>query len=79
MLEEGEEGIGVALTVEHVSPAVPGRPVNIEAELLAIEGRRVDCRYEVYQQGRLIAKGTTAQKIIRKAQFDALIASLQQG
>jgi predicted thioesterase len=77
MKEEGEEGIGTALSIEHVSPAPVGSVVNITATLIAVEGNRIDVSFEAHVGNRLIARGTTGQKIVNKQRMDALITQLQ--
>jgi predicted thioesterase len=77
MKEEGEEGIGTFLTVDHVSPALLGCEVVITATLEAVNGKEVICSYEAHHKDRLLAKGRTGQKILNKARFDAYLDSLK--
>lgn len=77
MKEEGEEGIGTFLTVDHVSPAPLGCEVVITATLEEVKGKEVICLYEAHHQDRLLAKGRTGQKIINKARFDAYLDTLK--
>ncbi|MEL7529692.1 MAG: hypothetical protein AAFN10_00210 [Bacteroidota bacterium] len=79
MLEAGEEGIGTQITIEHIGPAVLGDEVEIRATFLGLSGRAVDCSFEARVAERLIATGTTGQKIIEKARFDAYLATLRDG
>lgn len=76
MKEEGEEGIGTALSIEHVSPAPLGASVSITATLIAVEGNRIEVGFEAHVGERLIARGTTGQKIVHKQRMDALIDQL---
>ena len=66
MLEEGEEGIGTSLNIQHLSPAFLGEKVEIEADFLGIENREIICEFEFRVDKRLVATGTTGQKIILK-------------
>lgn len=77
MLEEGEEGIGTQVTIEHVGPALEGEEVTIVARLEAVSGREIVCGFEARVAERLVAKGKTAQKIVQKARFDAYLATLR--
>lgn len=77
MKEEDEEGIGTAFSIEHVSPAPLGSVVNITATVIALEGNRIDVSFEAHVGNRLIAHGTTGQKIVNKQRMGALIAQLQ--
>ncbi len=78
MKEEGEEGIGSYLSVEHVSPAPLGATVEILATLEEVIKNEIICRYEVISEGRLVAKGRQIQKIIQKTRFDALLATIKK-
>lgn len=78
MKEEGEEGIGAYLSVEHVSPAPLGSSIEILATLEEVNKNEIICRYEVSSEGRLVAKGRQIQKIIQKARFEALLATIKK-
>jgi predicted thioesterase len=66
MLEEGEQGIGTHLNIEHVSPALLGSEVVIEAEYDEFQKSEIVCKYVVKVKKRIVAKGTTGQKIFQK-------------
>jgi predicted thioesterase len=77
MKEEDEEGIGTFLNVEHASPALIGSTVLFKATLKSVDGNSVVCGFEARVGERLIAKGETGQKILKKEKlasiFDRLI------
>lgn len=77
MKEEGEEGVGSYLSIEHLYPAPLGSSVRIVATLDQVHGRQVDCSYEAFANGHLIARGTQSQQILDHARFSKLIASIQ--
>ncbi len=77
MKEAGEEGIGSYLFIEHLSPALLGSTVKITARLEEVKGNEIMCTFEASCGERLIAKGKTGQKIIRKDRFEALLESLK--
>jgi fluoroacetyl-CoA thioesterase len=66
MKEEGEEGIGTFLNINHQSPALVGQVVEFTAQLLEVKGNIVICSFEAKVGDRLIATGNTGQKIIMK-------------
>ncbi|MCB9262702.1 MAG: hypothetical protein H6607_10040 [Flavobacteriales bacterium] len=66
MLEKDEEGIGTFLTIEHKSPALVGQTVRITAEIYELVGNSINCKFEAAVGNRLIATGTTGQKILKK-------------
>jgi fluoroacetyl-CoA thioesterase len=78
MKEDGEEGVGSFLSVEHISPAPLGTAVEITATLEEVNKNEVVCRYEVFAGERMVARGRQVQKIIQKARFDALLATYKQ-
>lgn len=78
MKEEGEEGIGTGITVEHLSPALIGEEVLFRATLIAINGNEVHNSYEVTVGARLIARGEQKQKIVGKSKLAALFDSLRR-
>lgn len=76
MKEADEEGIGTFLHVEHLSPALLGSTVIFEATLKSVVGNTVVCTYEAKVGERLIAKGETGQKILKKDRLEQLFKTL---
>ncbi len=76
MKEEGEEGIGGYVSVNHVSPAKLGSKIKIVATLKSVVKNTIECSYEVFVGERLIAFGDQTQKIINKSKFDEFLNSL---
>lgn len=77
MKEADEEGIGTFLNIEHASPALLGSNVNFTATLLKIEGNSIICAFEAHVGNRLIAKGQTGQKILKKEKLERLFTTLE--
>ncbi|MCS6904395.1 MAG: hypothetical protein RML72_02410 [Bacteroidia bacterium] len=78
MLEEGEEGIGTFVSVNHLAPAPLGALVTYRAQIEKIEKNQIDCTYKVFWEEILIAEGKQSQKIIKKAKFESLVQELLQ-
>jgi fluoroacetyl-CoA thioesterase len=76
MKEEGEEGIGTFLHINHHSPALIGQEVVFEAMVELQEKNELICSYTAKVGERLIASGKTGQKIIRKEKLEQLFGSL---
>lgn len=76
MKEENEEGIGTFVSIKHVSPALIGQAVVFEAELTEINGNEIVCNVEVKVGNRLIAVGSTGQKIIKKDKLERLFKDI---
>lgn len=77
MLEEGEEGIGTRLEIQHLSPALPGEELLIVATVHEWQEGELLCDIEVYAGKRLVAKGLTGQKILTKEKLTALFNKLK--
>ena len=76
MKEEDEEGIGTFLKIEHLSPAILNSEVIVEATLKAVEGNSVLCSFEARVGDRIIAKGETGQKVLKKEKLEMLFNNL---
>lgn len=76
MKEEGEEGIGTAISVVHHAPALPGQEVVFTATLRAVDRNEIISSFEAKVGDRLIATGEQRQKIIRKEKLARLFESL---
>ncbi len=77
MKEEDEEGIGTFLHVEHLSPALAGSLVRFSANIKSIQGNAIICSYEARVGERLIARGETGQKILKKEKFERIFGELK--
>lgn len=77
MKEEGEEGIGTSITVNHQSPALIGQEVVFTATLEEVNRNEVVTSYEARVGRRIIATGRQSQKIVRKEKLEQLFSSLQ--
>ncbi|WP_296623750.1 hypothetical protein [Marivirga sp.] len=78
MLEEGEEGIGTHLNIEHLSPALIGNQIDIEAEFEVVKYKEIICSYVAKVGERFVAKGTTGQKILPKEKLARFFDSLSK-
>lgn len=78
MKEEGEEGIGTQLTVNHRSPALLGEELLVKAFFDKMEGNSLSCNIQVHVGERLIATGTTGQKIVLKDKLNRLFENLKE-
>ena len=78
MLDEDEEGIGTRLEINHLSPALEGEELIIEAMISSLEQHEIICEIKVTVGKRVIAKGATGQKILKKTKLANLIFDIQQ-
>lgn len=77
MKESHEEGIGTHLLVNHLSPALLGQEVLFTGKIVSINKNEIICSYVATVNERIIAEGTTGQKIIAKEKLNNLFKSLQ--
>jgi len=73
-LEDGEEGIGSAVSARHLAPAVVGQRVEVVAEHVVTERNRVRVRCRATNEaGDLIGEGETEQTILPRERIEELI------
>ena len=75
--EEGEEGIGSYLSVEHLAPAPLGSEVRIIATLDAVNGSEIVCSFAAHANGHKIAQGRQVQKIINQKRFTEMLQKIK--
>ncbi|HWG84119.1 MAG TPA: thioesterase family protein [Deinococcales bacterium] len=77
-LEEGEEGIGSALTVQHTASALVGMRVTVTATLDRVDGRRLFVDTVATNEiGDEIGRGSTVQVVMPRQRLDEGFARLQ--
>jgi fluoroacetyl-CoA thioesterase len=82
LLPEGYRTVGAHLDVRHLAPTPVGFEVRARAELIAVEGRRLTFRVEVYEApvgdaqhgGQLVGDGTHQRAIINVQRFGERVA-----
>jgi predicted thioesterase len=76
MKEPDEEGIGTSLEIYHKSPAFLNEIVNYTGTFEEHNKNNVLCSFKVHVGARLIAEGTTGQKILKKEKINQIFDSL---
>jgi predicted thioesterase len=64
MKEEGEEGVGTMVHIDHHSPAFIGEEIVFTATVEKIESNELICTIAAHAGSRLVASGKTGQKIL---------------
>lgn len=78
-LEEGEEGIGSKVSVNHLASALPGMSVRIVAEHVRTEGNRIYTLCKAWNElGDLIGEGQTEQVILPKGKLERIFGKLEE-
>jgi len=67
--EPGEVSVGTKVDVEHLAAAPLGQPIEATAEVVVVQGRRVDFKVEARQAGRLIMHGRHQRAVVDLARF----------
>lgn len=77
--EEGEEGVGTSVSVEHLASALPGMRVRIVATVERVEGRHLHCTVTATSElGDLIATGRTGQYVTRAQRLERNFETLRE-
>ncbi|TXI32993.1 MAG: hypothetical protein E6Q58_03240 [Niabella sp.] len=77
MLEDGEEGIGTRISIDHKSPAFVGEKVKFVSSFEEITAKgEVLTSYKAYVGTRLIAEGSQGQRILPKVKIDEIFARI---
>ena len=69
MLEPGDDSVGTIVHVAHLSGAPLGAEVTFRAEVISVEGRRVNFRVEASDHAGKIGEGTHQRFVVTVARF----------
>ncbi len=78
MKEDDEEGVGTMLTIDHRAPAFVGETLHIRSEIKEIRKNELICIYKVLVNNRLVAEGTTGQKILKKSRLKEIFSTFEK-
>ena len=67
--DPGEVTVGTRFVLDHIAPARAGRPVEVEARVSAVEGRRVTFAVIVEQDGRVVMNGEHQRAFVAAERF----------
>ena len=68
-LESGEAGVGTRVAVDHTGAAFAGRPVEVHARVIGVEGRRIAFAVRLEQDGRQVMTGEHVRVVVDLARF----------
>jgi len=74
-LEEGEEGIGSRVSINHKSPANLGSSVEVTATVTETSKNKVVCEIVATTMSRIVATGDQIQRVFPKEKIDQIIAN----
>lgn len=68
-LADGEGTVGISLNITHDKPSPVGATIRAEAEITAVEGRKISYRVSVYEGEACIGQGTHERFVINNEKF----------
>jgi len=75
--EDNEEGLGTRLDIKHKGPAFVGEQIEIESEIVSFENDELICNYAARVGDRLVAKGLTGQKLLKKEKLKQIFSTFK--
>src|SRR3954453_5716521 len=79
LLDPGHDTVGTHVNVAHLAAAPIGMTVTFSAEVLRVDGRRVEFRVVAFDEKEKIGEGTHERGIINIAKFAAKLTEKSQG
>ena len=75
VLPQGYSSVGVHVDVRHLAPSPVGSRVRAQAQVVAIEGSKVDFSVQAWDDYELVGAGTHRRVVIDEARFLSRVAS----
>jgi len=75
-LDADEDAVGTAISLEHRASAPVGAVVEHSARVERVEGRTVTCSVRALWGDRIIAEGSTVQRVVSRERLRAGLAAL---
>jgi fluoroacetyl-CoA thioesterase len=69
-LDEGESAVGTAIDVRHLAATPVGHEVRAEAEVVKVEGKRIEFKVFAHDETEQIGSGTHQRMVIDLASFN---------
>jgi len=69
-LGPGESSVGISMEVNHVAATPPRHRVRAEAELIGVEGRRLEFKVRAFDETEEIGSGSHRRAVIDLAKFN---------
>jgi predicted thioesterase len=78
-LEPGEDSVGTLVNVRHLAATPIGMHLRLRSEILSVEGRRVMCRVDAWDDREKVGEGTHERFVINVARFGERIRDKSAG
>ena len=79
LLESGHDTVGTHVNVAHLAASPMGIAVTFTAEVIGVNGRRIQFRVEARDEKEKVGEGTHERAIINVAKFATRLAEKKQG
>jgi fluoroacetyl-CoA thioesterase len=73
-LDPGESAVGTAIDVRHLAATPVGHQVRAEAEVVKVQGKRIEFKVSAHDEIEQIGTGTHQRIVIDLASFNARLA-----
>jgi predicted thioesterase len=77
-LAPGQQSVGTMVNVKHLAATPLGATVTARAELLSVDGRRLQFKVSAHDGTDLIGEGTHERALIDLAKFEQRVAAKQK-
>ncbi len=78
-LDEGQDSVGTLVNVTHLAPTPVGLRVQAEAEVTAVDGRKIMFKVRASDPIELIGEGTHERVLVDRAKFISKAATKGRG
>src|SRR5258707_6851076 len=73
-LDNGESAVGTAIDIRHLAATPLGHEVRAEAEVVKVEGKRIEFKVSAHDELEEIGRGTHQRMVIDLASFNERLA-----
>jgi fluoroacetyl-CoA thioesterase len=77
-LDDGESSVGMTIEVSHTAATPPGHRARAEAEVIKVEGRRLEFSVRAFDDVEQIGSGTHRRAVIDAAKFNDRLKTKQK-
>jgi len=70
LLPAGHQSLGTHLDVRHIAATPVGMKARANAEVIAVDGRKIHFKVEAWDEHELIGDGTHVRVVVNVARFD---------
>jgi predicted thioesterase len=68
-LPEGSATVGTAISTSHIKASALGAEIRAEAELVEVDGRRLEFVVKAYEGDKLIGEGSHTRFVVDRERF----------